>query len=435
MSLVHAFPLAQTAKALRTGRVTALETVHLACDRADALDETIQALLPDPERRARLVLRARELARDHPVPNRRPPLYGVVFGVKDIFHVEGLVTAAGSELPPEELAGEQGSCVTALLEAGALFLGKTRTTEFAWMEPGPTANPYDPGRTPGGSSSGSAAAVSAGMCPLALGTQTIGSIIRPAAYCGIVGFKPSHARIGTDGVLPFSRTVDDVGLFTQDVAGMSLAAAVVCADWQTPSDPGLPVLGIPVGPYLNRAPFNTRRAFEAQTDFLRDLDWPIVFVNLLEDIEQINHRHRRLVAAEFAAVHEHLFSNHADLYRPRTRDLIYEGQTVSADELQAAREGCLQLREQLLGTMQAEGVDAWISPSAMGPADEGLKTTGNPDMSLPWTHAGLPAVSVPIALTRDGLPLGLQMVAGWMADERLLAWAAKVSEDISPQLY
>src|SRR5690606_13419755 len=142
-----------------------------------------------------------------PARKRYPPLYGALVGVKDVFHVDGFVTRAGSKLPPELFAGPEAVCVKRLREAGALIAGKTVTTEFAFFEPGPTRNPHNVAHTPGGSSSGSAAAVAAGMCNLALGTQTIGSVIRPAAYCGIIGFKPSLNRIPTEGLVYFSRTI------------------------------------------------------------------------------------------------------------------------------------------------------------------------------------------------------------------------------------
>ena len=149
-------------------------------------------------------------------------------GVKDIFHAAGFETRAGSQLPPELLTGPEADAVGRLRAAGCLILGKTVTTEFAYYEPEPTRNPHNLAHTPGGSSSGSAAAVAAGLAPLALGTQTIGSVIRPAAFCGIVGFKPSYGRISPEGLIFFSPSLDHVGLFTQDVAGMSLAAAVLC---------------------------------------------------------------------------------------------------------------------------------------------------------------------------------------------------------------
>ena len=203
------------------------------CDRIDELDPEIHAFLPEPDRRARL--RAAGVER---------PTFLVA--VKDIFRVDGFETRAGSALPAREFEGEEAACVTRLLDAGALVLGKTHTTEFAMLDPGPTRNPRNLAHTPGGSSSGSVAAIAAGMATLAIGSQTTGSVIRPAAYCGVVGFKPSFDRIPTAGMLHCSPSVDHVGLFTADVAAMESAAAVLLDGWRGEVRPGgKPVLGVP----------------------------------------------------------------------------------------------------------------------------------------------------------------------------------------------
>ncbi|HVZ20435.1 MAG TPA: amidase, partial [Vicinamibacterales bacterium] len=200
-------------------------------DRIEALVEArepeIQALLPEEGRFDRLRRDARALADRYPDAAARPPLFGLFFGVKDIFHVDGWPTRAGSRLPPEILHGPQATSVSRLLAAGALMLGKTVTTEFAYFTPGPTRNPHNVEHTPGGSSSGSAAAVAAGFCDLALGTQTIGSIIRPAAFCGIVGFKPTFGRIPADGLVACAPSLDHVGALTRDVATLTRAAFVL----------------------------------------------------------------------------------------------------------------------------------------------------------------------------------------------------------------
>jgi Asp-tRNA(Asn)/Glu-tRNA(Gln) amidotransferase A subunit family amidase len=202
------------------------------CDRLEKLDPRIEAMLPEPDRRKRVLAEAKTLQTRYPDPARRPPLYGALVAVKDIFHVFGFVTKAGSVIPPELFAGPEAACVKMLRDAGALILGKSVTTEFAYFEPGPTRNPHNLTHTPGGSSSGSAAAVAAGLCVLSLGTQTIGSIIRPAAFCGVIGFKPTLGRVPTEGLVYFSRTLDQVGFFAQDMAGIELASSVLCRQWK-----------------------------------------------------------------------------------------------------------------------------------------------------------------------------------------------------------
>ena len=427
-------PLAETAGALCSGRLDLPTYLNEICDRIDAVEPHIQALLPEADRRTRLLHEASELIQRYPSPADRPPLYGIPVGVKDIFRVDGFPTRAGSQLPPELFAGSEAASVRALRAAGALILGKTVTTEFAYFEPGPTRNPHNLEHTPGGSSSGSAAAVATGLCPLALGTQTIGSVIRPAAFCGIVGFKPSYGRISLEGVIPFSPSADHVGLFTQDVGGMALAAALLCSQWRPIAECSLPVLGVPSGPYLQQASPEALAAFQAQLARLEAAGYTVRRCNTLDDIASINRRHKRMVAAEFAQVHARWFAQYASLYRPRTVALIREGQSVSEEELAEARRGREKLRAELEALMTAAGVDIWVSPAAPGPAPSGLHSTGDPIMNLPWTYAGLPTVTVPAGLADNGLPLGLQLSAALMADESLLAWAEGLAEVLAQGL-
>lgn len=417
-------PLASAADALRHGRIDPETYVDRLLEHVDTVEPRIEALVDEPDRRSRLQAAAATLAASDLDPADRPPLYGVPVGVKDIYHVDGLPTRAGSELPPEVLAGPEAAVVTALRDAGALVLGKTVTAEFAHFEPGPTRNPHDTSRTPGGSSSGSAAAVAAGVCPLALGTQTIGSVIRPAAFCGIVGFKPTFGRVSTAGVIPLSESVDHVGWFTQDVEGATLVAAVLCDDWRTLATPSTrPTLGVPEGSYLDQASSAARDAFTDHVDRLSEAGYEVVRVDVLADIDSINDRHERLVAADAALAHEARFSEYGDRYAAATRELIADGMDVTAREIARARRSRGELRERLAARMDEAGIDLWIAPAAPGPAPRGIDTTGDPVMNLPWTHAGLPTVGVPASYTDDGLPLGVQIAGRFGADEDVLGWA------------
>jgi Asp-tRNA(Asn)/Glu-tRNA(Gln) amidotransferase A subunit family amidase len=347
-----------------------------------------------------------------------------MIGVKDIFHAEGFPTRAGSQLPPEVLAGEEGSAVRILLENGALVLGKTVTTEFAYFEPGPTHNPHNLAHTPGGSSSGSAAAVAAGFCPLALGSQTIGSVLRPAAYCGIVGFKPTYGRIPTDGVIPISTTLDHVGLFTQDVASMELAASLLCRDWH-PAAPSadLPVLGIPVGTYLQRATPEALDAFNHHVALLEQAGYTVKRVPALENFDVIHRQTFRIMASQMSDTHRDWFPRHEALYRPRTTKMITDGQVVTPDERQLDHTMQANTRAALLDAMTEHGIDLWITPAATSAAPLGLNSTGDPAMSLPWTLVGFPAIALKTnSQSPEGLPFGLQVAAAPMTDERLLAW-------------
>lgn len=434
--LINQAPLAARAAALRSGKLDLMRYLGEVCDRIEAFEPTVQALAPEADRRARLLREAAELQRRHPKPKGRPLLYGVPLGVKDIFHARGFVTRAGTQLPSELFAGDEASCVAMLRAAGALVLGKTVTTEFAYAEPGPTRNPHNPAHTPGGSSSGSAAAVAAGFCPLAIGTQTVGSTIRPAAFCGIIGFKPSFGRIPTAGAVTFASSADHVGLFTQDAAGMALAASILCRDWRASREPpgearcdsrrALPTFGVPDGPYLQQASSAALEAFAVQLESLRSAGYPVRRVRMLEDIGAINRRHWRMCAAELAQAHAVWFARYEELYCPRTAALIRDGQSVGADELAAARAARIELRRKLERRMAEEEIDLWVCPAATGPAPEGLDSTGDPSMNLPWTHAGLPAVTLPAGQAANGLPLGLQCVAKFMNDEELLVCAEQL---------
>lgn len=422
--LINPAPLAALVAALRSSQVDLTAAVDKMCARVEQIDSSVQALLPEPGRRDRLHAEAAALASSYPDSASRPALYGALVAVKDIFHVDGFVTRAGSEVPPELFAGPEAAVVALLRAAGALILGKAVTTEFAYFEPGPTRNPHNLAHTPGGSSSGSAAAAAAGLCPLAVGTQTIGSVIRPAAFCGVVGFKPSYDRIPTAGLVYFSRSMDHVGLFTQDVAGMRLAASVVCRNWRDVGAPDrMPVLAVPEGPYLRQAELEALAAFRQQLARLAASGVRIRSVPALQDIERINALHRRLIFAEFAGEHAALYDQYATLYRPRTAEIIAIGRTVTAEERAEALAGAARLRAEMQALMNAEGIDLWACPAAPGPAPEGIHATGDPAMNLPWTHAGLPVCTLPAGVAANGMPLGLQLVARFGEDEQLLAWA------------
>jgi Asp-tRNA(Asn)/Glu-tRNA(Gln) amidotransferase A subunit family amidase len=424
---LSAAPLAQLAGELRAGRLDLSAHINTICDRIEALDPQLLALLPEPGRRARLLTEAAGLAHRYPDPAGRPPLYGVLVGVKDIIHADGFPTRAGARLPATLFQGEEAASVTALRAAGALILGKTHTTEFAFFEPGPTRNPHNLEHTPGGSSSGSAAAVAAGFSPLTLGTQTLGSVMRPAAYCGIVGFKPSFDRVPIAGVIPFSASLDTLGFFTQDVAGMALAASIICADWQPARPVGRPILGIPTGPYLEQATPAALAAFEASVRRLEARGYAVRRVPAFADIAEINRRHKRLMAGEVAGVHARWFAQHAELYRPRTAAIIREGLEMTPAEVADLRRSLPALRAELERAMDAAGLDLWLTPAATAPAPRGLEYTGDPIMSLPWTHAGLPALALPAGRDADGMPLGVQLAGRFGADARVLAWAEDVA--------
>ena len=427
--MIHPASLAEDAAALRGGRRPLGAHLKAVQERFESVEPEVEAFVEGTVDFGRLAEAAARLEATHPDPGERPPLFGLPVGVKDIFHADGFETRAGSAVPPDALAGAEASTVSALREAGALVMGKTVTTEFAFFDPGPTRNPHDPAHTPGGSSSGSAAAVAAGLCPLALGTQTIGSVARPAAFCGVVGVKPSYGRLPMDGVIPVAPSVDYVGFFTQDVPSARLAASLLDPEWGPLPEVEPPRLGAVAGPYLEQAEDRAVAAFEAQLERLEAAGRPVDRLVAFPDIEAVNDRHNELVAAETAISHDEWYPEYGDRYGPELRSLIERGQSVPAGDLAEARAGRTELREQLEATMDDAGVDVLLSPSAPGPAPEGLDSTGDPVMNLPWTHSGLPTVTLP-AGTVDGLPVGLQCAARFGFDEWLLGWAEELAADL-----
>jgi len=405
-----------------TSKIDALEA------RFERIEPEIRAFIPEPGRFERLREEARELEERYRGTANRPPLFGRIAGIKDIFHVDGFETRAGSRLPPESLAGSESPAVTILKNNGALIAGKTVTTEFAYFGPGPTRNPRNPGHTPGGSSSGSAAAAAAGLCELALGTQTIGSVNRPAAFCGVFGFKPTYDRIPREGIIPLAPTFDHVGIFSDDFQILETAASVLCADWEPQVDPGKALrLGIPTGPYLEHAEPVGRRHYEKLVDRLDNSGHFPLSVVTFGDFDRIRERHQKVLDFEAAQVHRAWYDAHAERYHPKTRELIESGFRISEEEYKSLLEEIHAYRLKMRDALARHNLDAWITPAAPGTAPAGLESTGDPVMNLPWTQAGLPSLTVPAGTGPDGrLPLGAQLIGGWYGDERLLRIAGAV---------
>jgi Asp-tRNA(Asn)/Glu-tRNA(Gln) amidotransferase A subunit family amidase len=430
--LLRAMPLLPAVERLRTGTLDPAEYLAGTLDRISALNPRLQAFLPEPERQARLMAELADLRSTRPGNDR--PLYGVPLAVKDLYRVDGLPTLAGSRLPAHHFAGPQSHIVSVLRRAGCLVLGKTCMDEFGCSEPPPTRNPHDPARTPGGSSGGSAAAVASGMAPLAIGSQTQRSLIGPAAFCGVVGFKPSYGRIPFDGI-PLAPSADTVGVLAQDVAGVELAARVLIDDWQAVVGPSRPVLGAAGGPAFSGClPPATRESFAAQVGALRRGGFPVREVCVPWDAETGRWTVilTDLLLSELAAVHRRWFERHAALYRPRTAAAVRDGLAIPPSRRDECRALLPQLRCSIEQAMADAGIDVWICPSSLGPAPAGLQMTGFAETTMVWSWAGLPCISVPAAYAAGRLPLGLQIIGRYGADESLLAWAADLAACLRP---
>ena len=352
------------------------------------------------------------------------PLSGVVVGVKDVIDVGGMPTTHGSPIFADHIAARDAECVARLRAAGAVILGKTVTAEFATYHPGPTINPRKPGHTPGGSSSGSAAVVADGQADLALGTQTAGSVIRPASFCGVLAFKPSRDRYPLDAVLETAPHLDTLGIFARDLALLDAADAVLAQDRSAP-DPHRPLrVGLCRTPAWSLASAEMQQAL---TDFaatleeagcvLRDVDLPAPFDRLGEAQALI---HRREASQALGAIRR----DHPDAVSDAFKAMIDAGAEESEADYQAAR----ALQQECRGLMDAAlgDVDLLLAPGAPGAAPEGLESTGDPAFQRLWTAVGAPCLGFPAAWRDDGLPLGLQLIARPGADRQLLADATLV---------
>ena len=417
-------------------RFTEAEEAELTALYTDLLAH-IRALEPqlhvfeEPISPENILREVRELFRLWPQPSARPALFGVPVGVKAIFNTRGWHIRCGSLLPRDCFAGPEAELVTRLRRAGAIVLGMTATSEFAHAEPAATRNPRNQAHTPGGSSSGSAAGIAAGFFPLALGTQTKGSVIRPAAFCGIPGFKPSLGRLSGRGIVPFAASIDQPGFFCASADDIPRVLALLTdAGWASSRRP-LPAgrkeiwLGVPDGPYLERPEPYAQRAFaeslrrlsDVQTDAQGAVRFRIKHVPCLENFATILRRHDDLAAAEAASVHAPWFKDFRHLYRPRTVQLREQGMHLPASVVEEGRQSMADVRRHMEALMDEHGLDAWIAPAAPGEAPAGLESTGDPCMNVPWTHAGFPVMAIPHGQGPAGLPLGLQLAGRWGADE------------------
>jgi len=343
------------------------------------------------------------------------PLSGIPFGVKDIYETRELATEYGSPL----YAGRKGSVDAALVaqlrKLGAVLMGKTQTTAFAYFDAAPTRNPHKPAHTPGGSSSGSAAAVAAGMTPFALGTQTLGSVLRPASFCGVVGFKPSAGLLPLEGVLPFAPSLDTAGLFTQTADDMQwLWTRLGHAEAMPKRNLAIPSLMPPVEETMEQAFRRTVERLESQFD-VRVVEMPERFSELPAAVHVI-------VAYEAARTHQARWRQHGERIGLKLAGLVEEGLSVPADQYHAALMAVAEIKRQMSRLFGQYPV--LVTPAAPGPAPEGLHSTGDPVMNFPWTALGVPAISVPMPVL--GLPLGLQLVSESGTDSALLALAAEV---------
>ena len=426
--------LLDTLRAYREARATVQEYVASCSERIGALEPRIQAWeWFDPSRAmAEAEERAGGILTDL-------PLFGIPVGVKDIIATRGIPTRMGSRIFANNVPTHSAWVVRRLEALGGLVMGKTVTTEFAYRQPGKTRNPWNTAHTPGGSSSGSAAAVAAGFVPIAIGTQTLGSVIRPAAYCGVVGFKPSVGAISRTGIHPFSATLDTVGVFARSVADAAWFGA--CLMGQDPRDESTAVKGppkmlrVPLEPLASSPRLAVVRtpkwslASEAQKAHfdecvaklasagatLREVNLPRAFDDAWDNVMVIMSRD---AVKTFASIE----SRHRIRLSPHLIELLDRGHRVTPEQYARARAKREDYRR-WFDTL-FERCDAIATIPATGEAPEGLSGTGDASFCSLWTQAGLPAVTIPSGFGLRGLPLGFQLVGRYREDEHALKVAA-----------
>ena len=346
-------------------------------------------------------------------------LHGVPVGIKDIFETKNTPTSMGSPIFSDYVPDRDAESVRLLKKAGAIILGKLATSEFATLDPSPTRNPWNPEHTPGGSSSGSAAAVAARMCPAAIGTQTAGSIGRPAAFCGVTGFMPTAERISREGVFPVAWSLDHVGAFGRSVEDVRVMVEVMSGDNFVPVASAQRAR---IGLVSDFFEANTSQAawkhYESFTATLGTLGFETQRLMLPQNFETALLSLWTIMQCELAAVHRERYATQADLYGTRIRELVEEGLTAPAKDYVRALATRQAFQKEMLQLF--EHCDIILSPGAPGTAPRGLETTGSPVLSAPWTFADFPTLSIPIALDTTGLPIGVQLSAAPFNESMLL---------------
>ncbi|BCI52269.1 glutamyl-tRNA amidotransferase subunit A [Mycolicibacterium litorale] len=392
--------LSPTLTALAGGVRTATHCVDAAIARIGAVDGEVHAWVAVDEDGARA--QARLL--DALPAERRGPLHGLPVGVKDIVDVRGFPTRCGSAATSTEVVSSDATVVQMLRDAGAVILGKTVTTEFAYFSPGPTANPHRLGHTPGGSSSGSAAAVAAGMAPLAIGTQTAASVTRPAAYCGVHAIVLPRGLVATDGIAGLAESLDSPGLLGSDALGL---AAVL--DAVLPNGGAVPVSEVLVwrpGPSFG-VHTHMLAAVDRIGDHARELGLAVADIDLDAQALALVDAHRRIMAYEAARQSRAATMPRGEL-SPTLRQLLDDGAALDRVDYERASAYVQTVRREFLDRLRSTNA-AILAPAAQGAAPEGLSATGDPVMSRPWQALGLAAATFPVGFCA-GLPLGLQLV-------------------------
>ena len=427
-------------QSLKKGEFTCEELVTSYIDHINKYEKNVEAWEFFDE--TLILEQAKKLDQDHQSGKVHGDLHGVPVGIKDIFDTENMPTSDGTEIHKENPSWNDCTVVSKLKQAGAIIMGKTVTTELAYYSPGKTKNPHDPTRTPGGSSSGSAAAVASHMVPLAIGSQTNGSVIRPASYCGVVGYKPTKGLISRHLVLQISRALDQIGVFSntlEDAAliseqlfgydkqdpDTSLSAKPKLLDATKQKPPLEPIFAYIKLPFMDELDEDAKKGFEEIKD---ELKGKIDEIELPEGFVDIPEWHKVIMESDMARSFSVEYTKSKHKLSNNIIEAIERGMKYTAVEYNNA-----------LSKIDAANIyfkqffydyDAILTPSASGEAPKGLKSTGNPIFCTIWTFCGMPCISLPLLKGRNGLPIGVQLVSSLFDDERLFRNASWLTKKI-----
>jgi aspartyl-tRNA(Asn)/glutamyl-tRNA(Gln) amidotransferase subunit A len=428
MSL-EALTLTEAESAIRNGALSPLEYAEALFARVDAVESRVQAWTTID--REAVLAEAKAMEAEARRKQFRGPLHGIPIGVKDIFYTKGLKTTMGTSVFADFIPAYDAAVVKKLKQAGAIIMGKCVTTVLVFLDPGPTRNPWNITHTPGGSSSGSAAAIAARMCPVSIGSQTVGSVGRPGAYNGVVSIMPTQSRISTAGAFPLAWSLDHAGAFARSVADL---VPLLEALSESPM-PGLPAradnhrfrIGIPSDFFLDRADVESREQIRALRSQLSSSGFHLQDVAMPPIFELHPAILRTIVRSEAAATHNQLIRNKPEAYGPKLRDFVQMGELIEASQYLRARRIRRHYQRDMIRLF--EHVDIVLTPGASGPAPEGIGATGDPVMQAPWTLADFPTMTLPSGLASNGMPLGIQLSAA-PHHEILLLEVAKAIESV-----
>jgi len=413
------------ASAIRAGQVSAADYAHALLSRIDNVESRVHAWFTID--REAVLSEARKCDAEAHVGQFRGPLHGVPVGIKDIFYTKDLRTTMGSPVFESFVPQHDARVVARLKQAGAIILGKCVTTMFANLDPSPTRNPWNLEHTPGGSSSGSAAAVAARMCPGSVGSQTLGSVGRPAAFNGVASLVPTQKRISLEHVFPLAWSLDHVGFFGRSVADLELMLGVTTESAvQTPAMRQPIRLGIVREFFYEKASSEARSVNDALADKLQNGGFHVEEIRLPEIFNAAQAALRVIVRSEAASNHSELFKEHRDTYGRKIRALVETGLLLDAKTYVHAQRIRKKYQREMARIL--EQFDAVMTPAAVGTAPD-LSSTGDPVMNSPWTMADVPIVTLPCAIGVNGLPLGVQLAAAPL-QEGLLLGVAKTAEGV-----